>query len=158
MFFLNTDFIENNTEESLGDEQDTQHLPNTEMSQQETEETSVGEKPRKSRKRFKDKDSWHKEIRKRKRQAGEEYVSSRGKQVSRERIRLTKDCLQHCRYKCQQMFSEHEVDRIHNYFWSLKDSEKYSFFAQTTNKVTNSSRKQERFRYKFFFHKGQDKV
>lgn len=58
-------------------------------------EVPITEATSRSNKRFKDTDSWQKEIRKQRRQSGGFYVSSRGKHLARKESKIPKDCKGH---------------------------------------------------------------
>ena len=116
---------------------------------------------RRGRQQVRNPSSWQKEVRKRKRQAGDEYISSRGKLFLKKVIKLTKDCKGKCRRKCGLLFNRDEVDRINRNFWSLTDSQKISYFSQTTEKLEHNSKKADsrrKFTYKYFFLRDSEKV
>ena len=85
---------------------------NSESGDQNTGETV--ESSSKGRSRTKHVENWSKNVRKRKCQAGKEYTSSRGKQVSKKSIKLKKDCTGKCRYTCARTFCKEEIEAKHS--------------------------------------------
>lgn len=82
--------------------QDLINNPNkSELSSFTTENNqSTSDKLNRKRTRVRNKETWEKEVRKRKRQSGQEYVNTRGHIVCEKKIRFTKDCSGKCKYKC----------------------------------------------------------
>jgi len=70
--------------------------------------TNISQEPekRKSRKRQRNLDQWHRNIMKRNRNSGKEYVTRNG-QTKRAR-ELKPGCVARCRYKCKEKVSKHE--------------------------------------------------
>lgn len=122
---------------------------------------ATSDQSNRGRTRVRKKETWEKEVRKRKRQSGQEYVNTRGHIVCEKKIRFTKDCSGKCKYKCGQIFSNRDVENIHRSFWNLSDNEKYGFYGQTTQKQVHGQKKKDSRRkntYKYFFFKGCDKI
>ena len=127
----------------------------------EEESTQSITPKRRGRKRFKDTSLWQKEIRKRKRQAGEEYIGTSGKHILGKKIKLKKDCDGKCRYKCGKVFNNEEKENIHRTFWTFNDDKKAAFFLQTTKRQINENRKTDsrrKYTYNYFFLKEEDEV
>ncbi|KAL4240534.1 hypothetical protein ACF0H5_001326 [Mactra antiquata] len=82
---------------------------------------------RHKRRKVKNIDTWKKSIRKRRRQAGLDYVSSRGVPMSKKSTRIQKDCKGKCRFACSLSFSDEDINEIHSYFWSMDDDRKMFF-------------------------------
>jgi hypothetical protein len=113
------------------------------------------------RKRIRDPSSWQKEIRKRRRQGGEEYTNTRGNLVPKKIMKLNKDCQSKCNRKCGHFFCRNDIENISRNFWSLSDCDKYSYFAQTTEKIEHTSKKansRRKYTYKYYFLKDSEKV
>ena len=91
----------------------------TETSTIETEQ--IGRKSRKRKRNYKD---WNQTIRKRKRQAGEEYVSSRGKRFRQREVKHRKDCSGKCKYRCTNKITNSEREAFFKEFWGLCDTQK----------------------------------
>jgi len=114
-----------------------------------------------SRKKLKDITSWKKSIRKRRRQAGEEYINFAGKTVAKKQIKFKKDCTGKCRYKCGHIFTNNDIASIHKEFWSLTDNSKYIFFAKTTERNTHEGKKENarrKYTYSYYFYKDEQKI
>lgn len=97
----------------------------------ESHESEDGSEPsesrdRKSRKRTVNKKNWKIEVRKRKRQGGEEYEDRKGK-IHRGR-QIQGEC--RCKYKCTTNIGRNEREQIHKKFWSLSDSSKNHFYGK----------------------------
>jgi len=132
---------------------------NSESGDQNTGETV--ESSSKGRSRTKHVENWSKNVRKRKCQAGKEYTSSRGKQVSKKSIKLKKDCTGKCRYTCARTFCKEEIEAIHSKFWALNNDNKYLFYARTTEKRENVMKKElsrRKYTYTYSLMICQDRV
>jgi len=105
------------------------------------------------RKRHRDESSWAKNVRKRRRQAGDEYMTTKGVVKRARGVKTTKDCAGKCKYKCSSFFSESRRKNIFDSFWKLNDTEKNSFYGNTTDcqlkerKRGNSDRKKKSVKY-----------
>nr|CAH7767349.1 unnamed protein product [Callosobruchus chinensis] len=117
----------------------------------------------KTRKRKRKPKEWKKSVRKRLRQAGQEYINYKGATVEKKIPR--RDCLS-CRFKCLEYFSEEEVALIHREFWNNTDSEKGFFYDKTTERCLvqrKRNRSEERKRtkiysFKYYFVKNDEKI
>jgi hypothetical protein len=136
--------------------------------------------PKRSRSRTKQIDSWKKNIRKRRRQAGLEYISSRGTLMAKKLKQNHKDCKGKCRYACSWSFSNEDTDNIHSEFWSHDDDTKMLFYAETTERILkgtkgnkkrtagnntskeentkNDSKSRRKYTFQYFFRKGSEKI
>ncbi|XP_072399630.1 uncharacterized protein [Diabrotica undecimpunctata] len=86
-----------------------------------------------SRKRKKDINEWKQNVRKRRRQAGLDYINTKGEPVEMKSVKGQCDC----RLKCNLKISIEDQTSIHKHFWQLEDQEKshfYSKFVQKTEK------------------------
>ena len=119
---------------------------------------------KRSRKRQRNPDTWKETIRKRRRQSGLEYTSSRGKHMRKREVKTQKDCQGKCRFKCARLFTDDERQQIFSEFWKLTDEEKNTYYANTTDKhvkerqrtkAENSKRKAS---IQYYFVKGMDRV
>ena len=62
-----------------------------------------------SRKRKRQPENWKQNIRKRKRQAGSEYIDSKGETKRKKEMKLSqKDCNGSCKFKCSNKYSEND--------------------------------------------------
>lgn len=111
-----------------------------------------------TRKKRTKKYSWKLEERKRKCQAGEMYVSSRGKLVPQKTILNKKNCVNSCKFKCSVKISEREREKLFKAYYKLDQNGKYHFIAKTTERTekerktkTGPSRRQFSFKYFFLF-------
>ncbi|XP_053608712.1 uncharacterized protein LOC128674260 [Plodia interpunctella] len=99
---------------------------------------------------------WACNIRKMKHQRGEAYISRRGKYVPERKVRNMKDCLQSCKYKCNEKITDTDREHIFKAFYSLNANEKKHFLLNTTERnyvkhkmgETNHRRK---YSFKYFF-------
>ena len=76
--------------------------------------------------------SWKKEIRKKLRQSGQQYIASNGKI---QRAKFIKDCKRghtQCHFKCKLKISISDQETLHKQHWILNDQEKGLFYSQTT--------------------------
>ncbi|MES9881020.1 MAG: hypothetical protein ABW185_09085 [Sedimenticola sp.] len=141
------------TDESTGDSMDNADTEDAEDSLQ-----------RGSRKRKKNPKEWKANIRKRRRQSGQEYIDSLGKSRRSREIRTTKDCNGACRFRCSQRITTTERSDTFNRFWSLNDDEKLSFYLNTTERCrkerirTKAATSRKVYTYKYYVTKGSQKV
>lgn len=116
-----------------------------------------------SRKRVRCYENWKQNIRKRKRQAGEEYTIVKGNTQPQRKIKITKDCHGQCKFSCAKKFSKDEQESIFNDFWKLTDIEKAHFYSITTErnqkkrKRTNNEHSRKNFSFRYFFNKDEVK-
>lgn len=84
-----------------------------------------------NKKRRRNPKQWKQNIRKFKRQHGEEYVNVKGHTVSK-RIVEKKMCrsIKNCPYKCSQTITKEERELIQKSFWSLNDEKKLHFYSK----------------------------
>lgn len=100
--------------------------------------------------------TWACNVRKQKHQKGEAYISRRGKYVPERKIKTTKDCLNTCKYKCNEHIADSDRENIFKAFYSLSTNEKKHFILNTTERnyvsggklTANSKRK---YSFKYFF-------
>ncbi|CAG2215890.1 DNAH [Mytilus edulis] len=115
-----------------------------------------------SRKRKRNPDMWKQTIRKRKRQAGLEYVATTGKKRCKREIKRN-GCNGTCKFKCRT-FSDAERKDIFHSFWSYNDSEKNAFYSSSIDKIqkgrtrTDSKSSRRKFSYVYHFPKSSGKV
>ena len=77
-------------------------------------------------------ETWEGNVRKKQRQAGEQYVNVKGVQVPKKEM-LAISCID-CRCKCSAKIPEHARATIFSDFWSLIDTAKDTFYAKFTEK------------------------
>jgi hypothetical protein len=105
------------------------------------------------RKRARNEGDWKKNVRKRKHQAGESYLSVRGKIVGEKKVCNLKNCLNNCKFQCSNFISNDLRAQIHKKFYELSQNEKYHFISNTTErrlkkqKLSISDRKNFSFLY-----------
>ena len=78
------------------------------------------------RKRERDEGSWKKNVRKRLRLSGKEYIDSKGSIQSSKKV-LSVDCCK-CRFRCQQKYSDIERHQIFCYYYEIKSFERKQEF------------------------------
>ena len=121
------------------------------------------ETSRKSRKRMRNYDDWTRNVRKRRRQSGQEYVTLKGKRIRAREVKTKKDCVGKCRYKCATVISNVDRRNIFKAFWKLSDNEKTAYYMRTTEhsakrELEIRQRNQERnIPIKYFFYMGAQK-
>lgn len=116
--------------------------------------------PKRGRKRIKDDTLWAQNVRKRQRQSGQEYINSRGLKTRAREIKTVKDCKGHCKYICTTHFTAVERKNIFDSFWELTDTEKNTFYAQTTDRTVKATkrtlREESRRAYSIKYHLPKD--
>jgi hypothetical protein len=97
---------------------------------------SIAQTPKKhTRKILANPSTWKSNIAKKACQAGKEYTNRRGKQVQQKQVKTLKDCLQNCKFKCNQNISNEEREDILISFYSLPNAtEKRHFILNTTSR------------------------
>lgn len=117
-------------------------------------ETSLTE--RNSRKRLRNVENWKRNVRHLKHQAGESYISVRGKTVAKKCIKNKKDCFTSCKMNCSKIITEEQRLEIFLSYYDMNQNEKYHFILQTSERnskkrsTCNSNRKQ--FSYMYYFN------
>ncbi|XP_062602831.1 uncharacterized protein LOC134264549 [Saccostrea cucullata] len=138
----------------------TQEDTDTEISEEvtESEEEIV---LRQSRRRKKNVEKWKQTIRKRRRNAGESYVSSEGKNVSKKTMKQI-SCK--CKFKCSQNFNEEDQRLIFTKFWQLNYEKQRSYIKENVIKTDKrrrttmtESRRKKTLQY-FFTDRGENRV
>lgn len=98
--------------------------------------------------------TWASNVRKLKHQRGEAYISRRGKYVPERQVRNTKDCLQNCKYKCNESISDADRELIFKSFYSLSTNEKRHFLLNSTERHDvkrgkSDAKRKHSFKYSF---------
>ncbi|KAF2886917.1 hypothetical protein ILUMI_19256 [Ignelater luminosus] len=112
----------------------------------------------KNRKRKRDPRKRKQNQRKLKRQSGQEYVDSKGKQHPSKSVKNSTCHSKACAFKCSTKITEEERKRIHDDFWKKLDDEKKSHFYSkhikqllAKRKRTESEFSRKSFSYEYFF-------
>lgn len=130
-------------------------VPREQVLEEQQENRQKKHRPN-TRKRVSNPQSWQKNVRKLCRQSGQDYVSSRGKNVPAKSVKTKKDCLKSCKFGCAHIISEDLRKCIHKKYYELDQNQKYSFILETSEKTAkkrstcNSDRK--KFTYIFYFN------
>ena len=122
-------------------------------------EKAVKIKKKLTRKRLINNMEWQRNKRKRAHEAGEEYVSSRGKKVAAKSIKPKKDCMSNCKFKCDEKIDKTSQENIFMDFYKLDNGGKHNFINQTTTCTTASSGKESSRRkksYSYYFMVGEE--
>lgn len=131
--------LENGTENETASEDST--IDTEPSTERETDNTSESEsephKISRSRRPFKNPEIWKQNIRKRKRNAGEEYTSCRGQKVKRRSLNR-KNC--RCRFKCFQNIKEDDQQKIFRQYWALSYGGQRDYIKQNVKKETKAKR------------------
>ena len=119
------------------------------------------ERPKKrSRKQIAEPEKWGKNVKKMKRNKGEEYINAKGKVVPAKCIR--KGCGQRCRFKCHANIDENMREMIFTGYWKMGDVNlQRGFITKTVTKIerhlkSGNSRRSNTFLYHFII--GHDVV
>ncbi|XP_045517125.1 uncharacterized protein LOC123709672 [Pieris brassicae] len=112
--------------------------------------------------RVPDPSQWQNNIRKKKCQQGEAYISRRGKLVPEKQIRNKKDCLNSCRFKCMEKINDEDRQLLFKSFYSLDTNEKKYFLLNTTERHLIKTKDRpcdgkRNYTYKYFFYIRTDK-
>lgn len=100
--------------------------------------------------------SWNQNIRKKKRQSGQEYVNSKGKVQPARKVKPN-GCLnkETCYLNCMENVSFEDRQNINDSFWSLDDGKKYHFYSKhverfdAIRKRTKNEISKKTFTYKY---------
>lgn len=90
-----------------------------------------------TRKRKCNPSNWKRNVRKKSRQSGEEYVDSRGKKQDARSVKTKKDCSK-CKFRCSANISEEDRAAIFKEFWGMVDNDKLHFYGKTTSQESTS--------------------
>ncbi|KAJ8970580.1 hypothetical protein NQ314_001104, partial [Rhamnusium bicolor] len=84
-----------------------------------------------TKKRLRNPKKWKQNIRKNKRQRGEEYENVKGQKVPKKSVKEN-ICLsnEHCPFKCSRTISREEREQICTSFWKLNDEKKLHFYSK----------------------------
>ena len=130
------------------------HLINNRKTKPATNVTlnTTDEGKHKSRKRTKNTDLWKRNVLKRRRNQGLEYKTEKG-ELKRARI-IKAGCGPTCRYKCHELFSDSDRQKIFHWFWNLSDINKQrnfiaKFAVQQIKKQGSSLRRKHSVSYSF---------
>lgn len=128
----------------------------------ESESGSELEETTRSRRPLKNPELWKQNIRKRKRNAEDEYISCKGKKVMRRSINRN-DC--RCRFKCFQNVKEDDQQKIFRQYWSLGYGGQRDFISQyvkkeTKAKLTTVRESRRKYTYQYFLENndGRERV
>ncbi|KAK3776185.1 hypothetical protein RRG08_063728 [Elysia crispata] len=93
---------------------------------EENGERETQNKPQRGRKRTRNEDNWTRNIKKRLKNSGKPYISSRGKEMAGKAIKVA--CSEKCTLKCSTKFSEEERKSIFEDFWASGDKREQHHF------------------------------
>ncbi|CAK1586434.1 unnamed protein product [Parnassius mnemosyne] len=119
-------------------------------------------KQKTSRKRIRCPENWQRIARKKKREAGEEYVNIKGKKCPAKQVHA--GCDEKCAYNCSAKFTEQEREDLKKAFYSLNDAQKNKYYNEFTCRVCSQRKRTEaeesrrKFSYQYFFLKNEQKV
>ena len=90
-----------------------------------------------TRKRNRNEELWECSLRKKKRQAGLEYINSKGKVIPAlcGAPKSLKNCLNKCKFRCAEKISDTTRHQVHLDCWQHSDDGKSFFYAQTVEKL-----------------------
>ncbi|XP_046685891.1 uncharacterized protein LOC124371586 [Homalodisca vitripennis] len=123
---------------------------------------------KKPRKRLQTPDNWKINQRKRKHQAGEEYINQKGKLIHKKEIKTKKDCLNNCKFFCNKKITCDERQAVFKAFYTLKtQNEKYMFLKNLTersltarkqNKGVENSVSRRQFSFRYYFNINNERI
>ena len=93
---------------------------------EENGERETQNKPQRGRKRTSNEDNWTRNIKKRLKNSGKPYISSRGKEMAGKAIKVA--CSEKCTLKCSTKFSEEERKSLFEDFWASGDKREQHHF------------------------------
>lgn len=100
--------------------------------------TDQPNRKKKSRKRKRTEENWRRNVRRRSRQLGEEYVNVKGRIVPGKALDISKNCKNKCKFQCARLITADQQQEILTEFWQLSDVEKWHYFSRTTTKSTKA--------------------
>jgi len=147
----------------IGPTNATENLSTVNELSMQCESQPITETHARSRKRKRQPGLWIANKRRRMRQAGEEYVSIRGKKIDARRVLPHKD---NCKFKCTEKITEANRLEINTNFWKLTEDQKQQYFLMTRKNKARTRlggrRRTEKcrtkaFSYAYFLYKGEKK-
>lgn len=114
-----------------------------------------------TRKRKRQPEKWKRNIMKKKREAGEEYLNMKG-ELKRKKVVQT-GCEATCNYNCSTRFSNNKREEIKAQFYSLNDDQKYKYYneyterKQTERKRTQKETSRRKYSFVYYFPNGKTK-
>lgn len=120
---------------------ENERLADVEESSTSSQKKGKKNYPKKSspgRKRILNKENWIAEIRKRKKNLGEEFTNRKGQIIPKKEIKPS--CGDKCSRKCRELITENQRNTIFNNFWSLGDHNKQADYLSRF--IKRVSRKQ----------------
>lgn len=115
-----------------------------------------------TRKRIRNPETWQRNIRKKQRQSGQEYIDTKGKIHLAKRVKT--GCEPTCPHMCFHNFNENDREKINAEFYSLSDARKKQFYDAYTSrenskrKRTNKVESRRKYSFKYFFLRISDKL
>lgn len=123
----------------------------------ESQENKQEEEKKLSKKRKRLPDQWKRNIRKQKRQAGGEYINTKG-QLARSKEVQQKTCLsKKCVFACEKKITQVERLNFHKAYWGLTDEQKPHFLSKhitrqfAKRKRTDKEDSRKKYFYEYFF-------
>ena len=118
--------------EELSSELEDQQSRNTEMESQNSANLTPTKKRKKRRKRPQ---MWKRNITKRVRNEGKEYVTRGKSKTIREARAVKQPCGKKCRLRCSEIISEEQRQVIFDSYWALKTIEKQRMYIANVTKT-----------------------
>lgn len=154
--------INNDGKETVSYEQTAEVLEvaqnkETEIQQNQNEEND-NKKDQKTRKRKRNSQNWKQNVRKEKRQHGEEYVSSAGNTVPKKSVKNLGCKTEKCPFNCTLKITAEERENINKKFWSLNDDMKSHFYSKhvkqyfAKRKRTKKENSKKVYSYEYMFY------
>lgn len=156
--FETTDTSNTQKETDIGKTQEKTDTSLTELSEGQTDSHDEDIQYRQPRRRRKNVEKWKQTIRRRRRNAGENYVSSRDQNVPRKTIKPI-SCK--CKFKCSERLNEEDQSLIFTKFWQLDYEKQRSYIKENVIKTdkrrkttTTESRRKNTLQYFFTYQCG----
>lgn len=127
-----------------------------------TEDITPSQKKTITRKRLRNPETWPKNIRKKQRESGEEYIDVKGKMHLAKSV--NPGCESKCPHLCLQNFNENDREKIQAEFYSLSDAKKKQFYntytsrEKTERKRTNKEESRKNYAFNYFFLRNSEKL
>lgn len=107
-----------------------------------------------TRKRKRQPEKWKRNVIKKKREAGEEYINIKGQRIQKKMVRA--GCEVTCNYNCSTKISDSEREDIKNRFYKLSDDQKYKYYNEYTERKQTARKRTEkensRRKYSFLYY------
>ncbi|KAK3092227.1 hypothetical protein FSP39_000013 [Pinctada imbricata] len=131
----------------------------TEDTESQTDSETEYLSKRQSRRRHKNPEQWKQNMRKRKRNQGEEYESCRGKKIPRRSFRTPK-CK--CKFKCSEKITRDDQEQVFLEYWKRGYKGQREFISRSVTKTNKAKHTREnsrrKYSYSYFLPKDSENI